>query len=162
LTPNPKAINSYLDSLTCSLEGKHAYFRAMSVFYNWLYSPKSGCGFERRENPIRLIDSPKRPKRILPSLTREQVELLVEKAPTARDKAMIALFAESGLRLCEPANMKRRDINWMTHTVRVIGKGNKEGHAPFGNLSESLLKAWLSEYEPKEEEPMWNIGYWGI
>ncbi|OGO01291.1 MAG: hypothetical protein A2Y72_01400, partial [Chloroflexi bacterium RBG_13_53_26] len=162
VTPSARAIGKYLDSLSCTMGGKHAYFRAISVFYNWLYSPRSGFAFIGRENPITLVDPPRRPKRIMPSLTREQVELLIEKAPTARDKAMIALFAESGLRLSELANIRTGDIDWRSHTVRVIGKGNKEGHAPFGNLTENLLKAWLSEYQPKEEEPIWNIGYWGV
>ena len=40
-------------------------------------------------------------KPILPSLEKSQVEHIIDQALIARDKAIIALFAESGLRLSE-------------------------------------------------------------
>ena len=33
-------IQQFLNFLNCSGGGKHAYFRALRAFYNWLYSPK--------------------------------------------------------------------------------------------------------------------------
>jgi site-specific recombinase XerD len=162
LTPSASAISKYLDSLSCSTGGKHAYFRAISVFYNWLYSTRSGFSFGSRVNPITLVDPPKRPKRILPSLTREQVEALIANANNVRDKAIIYLFTESGLRLSELLGIKITDIDWEAHTVRVTGKGDKEGHAPFGTLSERYLKLWLAEFRPEKHQVIWNIGYWGI
>lgn len=80
LNPTPRQLNAYIDSLPCSLGGKHAYYRAISVFYNWLYSPKSGFNHGGNRNPIHLIEPPKRPSLILPSLTKEQVELLIDEA----------------------------------------------------------------------------------
>ena len=161
LTPAPTKIVKYLDSLQCSVGGKHAYFRAISVFYNWAYSPRSGFKLTG-DNPVALVDPPKRPKLILPSLTREQVELLLMKAKSVRDKAIIALFTESGLRLSELTGIRVAHIDWQTRTVRAIGKGNKEGYAPFGSLSEQYLKEWLAEYQPKVNQSIWNIGFWGI
>ena len=162
LTPTPKQINRYLSLLSCSNGGKHAYFRALRVFYNWLFSPRSGFDLKGKENPIIWVDAPKVPKLILPSLTKEQIELLLARANNARDKAVIAIFTESGLRLSELSNIKRRDIDWQARTVRVMGKGNKEGYAPFGFLSEQYLKAWLEEHKPKENEPIWGLKSRGI
>jgi transcriptional regulator with XRE-family HTH domain len=34
LTPTPRQLNSYINSLHCSAGGKHAYYRAISEFYN--------------------------------------------------------------------------------------------------------------------------------
>jgi len=99
---------------------------------------------------------------MLLSLTREQTELLVEKVHCTRDKAIISLFVESGLRLSELLNIKRKDIDWEMHVIRVIGKGNKEGFAPFGSLSENYLKTWLHKYQPKGNSAIWDIGFWGI
>jgi len=99
LTPKPKDVNNYLASLTCSVGGKHAYFRAISIFFNWLYSPKSGSDYSDKLNPITMVGAPKRPKLILPSLSKEQVQVLIEQAHCMRDKATISLFTESGLRL---------------------------------------------------------------
>lgn len=162
LKPTPKQLNDFLGSLSCSIGGKHAYYRAMSVFYNWLFSLKSGFKFSTFQNPIPLIDPPKRPKLIMPSLTREQVEVLISKAHSVRDKAIIALFTESGLRLSELLSIEPDQIDWENRIIRVIGKGRKEAYAPFGKLSERYLKDWLAECPPTLNQHIWNIGFWGI
>jgi site-specific recombinase XerD len=162
LTPRPTDINRFVDSLSCTVGGKHAYFRAMSVYYNWLYSPRAGLGFSIADNPFLLVDAPKRPTRIPASLTREQVEKLLAAAQNPRDKAIISLFTESGLRLSELLAINTSDIHWETHTIRVIGKGNKEAYAPFGSLSERHLRTWLAQFKPKPGQSIWNLGYWGI
>jgi integrase len=56
------------------------------------------------------------PKLILPSLSREQVHFLIDTVPNARDKAIIAIFTESGLRVSELASIKLADIDWEGHT----------------------------------------------
>ena len=162
LMPTPKQINHFLSLLSCSNGGRHAYFRALRAFYNWLYSPRSGFDLRGKENPIIWVDAPKVPKLILPSLNKEQVELLLTRANNARDKAVVALFTESGLRLSELSNVKQTDIDWQANTVRVIGKGNKEGYAPFGPLSGQHIKAWLEEHKPKANEPIWGLKPRGI
>jgi len=162
LYPHSVSLNKYLNSLPCSVGGKHAYYRAISVFYNWLYSARSGFDFNSRENPIDLIDPPKKPKHILPSLKLEQVISLIDRANSIRDKAIISLFCESGMRLSELVNIKRNEIDWESNTIRVIGKGNKEGYAPFGDMSKGYLVAWLNEYNPEPNQKVWDIGFWGV
>jgi integrase/recombinase XerC len=134
----------------------------MSIFYNWLYSPRSGFDYSDKINPITMVEAPKRPKLILPSLSKEQVQLLIEQAHSTRDKAIIALFTESGLRLSELLNVNLTDIDWDSKVIKVLGKGNKEGYAPFGSLTEQYLKLWLQEYNPQAKQHIWNIGFWGI
>ena len=160
MKPSPKQINQLLHSLTCSQGGKHAYFRVLKVFYNWLYSQRSGFGFESKDNPVNSVDAPKVPKLILPSLTEEQAEKLMERTCSVRDKAIISLFIESGLRLSELAAIKLSDIDWKNRTIKTIGKGNKEGYAPFGSISERYLRAWLAEYQPYGT--IWGMNKWGI
>jgi len=112
LEPKAKGVSKYIHSLPCSQGGKHAYYRAISVFYNWLYSAKSGYAYRADLNPIILIDPPKVPKRVMPSLTKEEVDLLIERADGSRNKAIISLLAESGLRISELLGIKRKDIDW--------------------------------------------------
>jgi len=64
-------------------------------------------------------------KVILPSLTTEQVEYLIGQADNVRDKAIISLFADSGIRQSELLNVKACDVDWESHTVIVWGKGGK-------------------------------------
>jgi site-specific recombinase XerD len=94
-------IAQFLDELPCSNGGKLAYYRTLRAFYNWLYSPKSGYGLNPQNNPILLVDIPKVEKKILPSLTSEHVDYLIQQAGCVRDKAIISLFVDSGLRLTE-------------------------------------------------------------
>ena len=162
LTPNPKEITQYFSSLTCTVGGKHAYYRAISVFFHWLYSPRSGMEFHKQDNPIDLIEPPKRVKLLLPCLNQQQVLMLIDKSTCTRDKAIIALFVENGLRLSELLNIRVPDISWESHTIKVLGKGNKEGLSPFGELAERYLREWLQEYKPKEIDTIWDVGFWGI
>jgi len=148
-------IEYFLDNLECSNGGKHAYYRVLRAFYNWLYSPKSSYHLNPQNNPILAVESPKVEKRILPSLTIEQLDYLIEEADCTRDKAIISLFADSGLRLSELANIKISDIDWQHRLIKVICKGNKEGLAPFGKRTEALLRELAKE--PNKLDKLWDI-----
>jgi site-specific recombinase XerD len=137
-----------------NLGNRHDYHQAIKTFYIWR---ERSFGLQ---NPMKNMPAPKVGKLILPSLTCEQVKTLLDKAEGERDKAIISLFTESGLRLSELTNLKLQDIDWDNHTVRVLGKGNKEGYAPFGTLSEQYLKHWLSQYQPNGT--IWGLSKWGI
>jgi site-specific recombinase XerD len=154
-------IAQFLDNLSCSNGGKHAYYRALRAFYNWLYSRKSGYNLNSQDNPILAIDAPKVGKRILPSLTLEQLDYLIDQAECIRDKAIISLFADSGLRLSELANINPHNIDWQHSLIKVICKGNKEGYAPFGSRTEKLLKEWFAQ-NPTNNDTLWDINEWGI
>ncbi len=80
---------------------------------------------------MKYVRAPRLGKLILPSLTREQVSALLDKVDNFRDKAIISLLTESGLRLSELVNIRPLDLDWESRTVRVIGKGRKEALAPF-------------------------------
>ena len=153
-------IAQFLEKLTCRNGGKHAYYRALRAFYNWLYSPKSGYNLNPQNNPILAIEAPKVEKMILPSLTPEQLDYLMEQAETIRDKAIISLFADSGLRLSELASINPHNIDWQHRLIKVKCKGGKEGYAPFGQRTEKLLREWLSQYPAKDR--LWDLNTWGI
>ena len=133
---------------------RHAYFRAIRTFYNWRERNFS------LPSPMKYMKAPRLGKPILPSLTHEQVLTLLDSADSIRDKAIISLLTESGLRLSELVSVQPQDIDWGNRTVRVMGKGRKEGYAPFGALSERYLRAWLAEYQPNGN--IWGLNEWGI
>jgi integrase len=133
---------------------RHAYYRAVKTFYNWR-SETFGLS-----SPMKHMHAPRLGKLILPSLTREQVLTLLDTLDNVRDKAIISLFTESGLRLSELASIKPDNINWTNRTIWIIGKGRKEAAAPFGPLTEHYLQAWLNEYEA--DGNIWGLNTWGI
>jgi site-specific recombinase XerD len=107
-----------------------------------------------------IVEAPKVERKILPSLTMEQVDQVINASTCVRDKAIISLFADSGLRLREVASISLNNIDWQNRLIKVRCKGNKEGLAPFGERTEKLLKEWLSQYNANGH--LWDINYWGI
>jgi len=106
------------------------------------------------------LKAPRLGKLILPSLSREQVDNLLNMVDNVRDKAIIAMFTESGLRLSELVNIRLEDINWPDNTVRVMGKGRKEALAPLGGMSQKYLREWLTEHNPNGN--IWGLNTWGV
>ena len=150
-------VQQYLNSIPANQYGlgtRHASYRAIKAFYRWL---NSEYGIS---NPMESIPAPILGKPILPALEKEEVLYLIEKSSSVRDKAIIALFTESGLRLSEMANIKLESLNWTNRTVRVLGKGRKEAYAAFGDLTEKYLKAWIHQYQPNGS--IWDLSEWGI
>jgi len=154
---SPQQIQRYLNSIPPNEYGlgtRHATFRAIKTFYRWLNS-EFGMA-----NPVAGMPAPILGKPILPSLEQSDVLTLMDKAHVVWDKAIIALFTESGLRLSELTNIKPKDIDWQHRTIKVIGKGRKEAYAPFGHLSEQYLREWLSQYQPNGN--IWGLNQWGV
>lgn len=152
-----KDVEAFLNRIPPNHNGfatRHASFRALKTFYRWL---NINYGYP---NPMAQISAPILGKPILPSLSVEQVNYLIEKAACLRDKAIIALFVESGLRLSELASIKLKNIDWQSHTIQIIGKGRKEALSPFGSLSGGLLRQYIEEDKP--EDNLWNLNQYGI
>jgi site-specific recombinase XerD len=157
ISADRQEIEKYLSSIPPNQYGlatRHASYRAIKVFYRWLSTEYE------LPNPVTGVAAPILGKPILPSLTREQVELLIEQAETVRDKAIIALFTESGLRLSELVSISPVNIDWELRTIRILGKGRKEAYAPYGELTEKYLKAWLRQQQPNGN--LWGLNHWGI
>jgi site-specific recombinase XerD len=72
------------------------------------------------------INAPKKPKRLVKSLSIEELELVRESCETLRERALMETFYATGCRLGEIQNIKINDLNIQEMSVRVVGKGNKE------------------------------------
>ncbi len=153
----PEGINRFLANLKCG-NAKHAYFRAIRVFCNWAFRE----GYVK-QNPIARVDPPKMTKVILPSLTSEQVDYLIAIADNVRDKTIISLFADSGIRLNELLNIKKDDIDLQSMTVTVWGKGGKQRKAPFTKRTAGLLRQLLRVNKVNRvSKNIWGLEHRGI
>jgi len=146
----PQSITGFLAGLPCNAGGKLAYYRATRAFCNWLV--RNGY---MKDSPLKRVDPPKPPKPILPSQTREQVDYLIAQVDNVRDKAIISMFFDSGMRLNELVNVKVGDINWDDYTVTIWGKGNKQRRAPFTHETADLLRETLRNNGTGEN--VWGI-----
>ena len=93
-------------------------------------------------------------------LTPKEKKIISVNRPEGGFVLISNLFVESGLRLSELVNIKYEDINWDNRSIKIWGKGRKEAYAPFAQLSEQYVKAWLGEHNPNGN--IWGITKFGI
>lgn len=79
-----------------------------------------------------------------------------------RNKAMLLLFLDSGLRRAEMANLKLSDLDLDERRVHVIGKGNKVGIAPFSSKTAKALWAWLIQRKQRAKSSCLCIFIWSL
>lgn len=69
----------------------------------------------------------------------------------ARDKAIISVFIDTGLRLNELSEMKLSELDPQLQQVRVLGKGAKMRVVPLNGQARKALKLYLKEYRASAE-----------
>ncbi|MFC1871543.1 tyrosine-type recombinase/integrase [Chloroflexota bacterium] len=160
IVPNSIQLSEWLGKR--SPGARKRLFETFRAFGRWLErkrvmrNPWSDIDIPRVPVPILKAPSPKNVEELFTYLDSHYVPELA-----LRNKAIIAVFIESGLRLFELSAINLVDINWSEQTIRVWGKGQKEGKAPFGQTSETLLRKWLTLYKPNGGN-IWGIDRAGI
>lgn len=134
-------ITAYLSSLKCG-NGKAKFYSCLRALCNWLHQN----GFTST-NPIKQVSPPRTQKRLLPAISKEQLEVLLNHCHCERDKALISLLWYSGMRISEAVKVKAGDFNWKEGTVVVLGKGNRYRKCLAGN---GLVRQWFNEHESLE------------
>ncbi len=138
---NHEGINSYLSSLKCQ-NGKAKFYSCLRALSRWLYHN----GYIA-ENVIEKVSPPKTQKKLLPAVSKEQLEVLINHCHCERDKALISFLWYSGTRLSEAVNVKAKDFNWEEGTVVVLGKGNRYRQCLAGN---GIVREWFSTHDSFE------------
>ncbi len=132
-------------------------FAALRSFYKFLVH-RRGLGV----SPLADVQLPK-PERKLPVvLTLSQMEQLLEMPrkvepdlralpwQASRDVAILELFYSSGLRVSELVALDVKDADFLSETMRVFGKGNKERLVPIGSHAMIALQKYRSEAQVHE------------
>jgi integrase/recombinase XerD len=102
-----------------------SYARTINAFLAWL--AKQG------EAPGAHMQKPKLPERVVETLSREDIRALEDAASTERDKLIIRILADTGVRLDELLRLKADSVRlepgrkWY---LKVLGKGDKERMVP--------------------------------
>ncbi|MFC2039226.1 hypothetical protein ACFLST_00310 [Chloroflexota bacterium] len=82
----PEGISAYLNFLTCG-NAKHNYYRCLKTLCRWLYHTE-----QIPTNPIEKVFPPRRQKRLLPAISKEQLGILVNHALAERDEVTLNLL----------------------------------------------------------------------
>jgi site-specific recombinase XerD len=136
-----QAISTYLNSLSCD-NGRLKFYSCLRALCNWLY-----LNDYLTDNPIKKVAKPRTKEKILPTISNEQLQMLIDYCHCERDKALISLLWYSGIRLSEAINLIASDFNWSESTVSVLGKGNKYRKALAGN---GIVRQWFAEHDSFE------------
>jgi len=105
------------------------------------------------ESPVKGLPSPRVELKEPSYLTEEETKRLIQAVDNqgnARDKIIIRILVETGIRLGELANLNTGDINIECKTIKVHRKGNKQQTIPINAKLCSLLGSFIKNKEPNE------------
>jgi len=102
----------------------HSYVRAINTFLAW--AAKEGEAVTARAQRPRLD------RRVLDVLSREEIRTMEERAGNERDKLIVRLLGDSGIRLGELIKLTPDDLRMdrNKYYLRVQGKGGRERLVP--------------------------------
>jgi integrase/recombinase XerC len=122
---------------------------ALRSFYR--YACREGLA---RENPAKLVSTPRQPQRLPEVLTAEEMNQLIDgvasqpvgpRSPglAARDRLMLELLYGSGLRVSELVGLRLSDVDGKQQVLLASGKGKKQRIVPFGRKALEALEVYL-------------------
>ena len=133
----------------------NCYYRSLHSFFNWL---------EREEllavNPFGRLKAPKRERKVIRALSPGEVEALFQacsgKDPLdVRNRAIIMVFLDTGLRLSELASLSLNDVDANTGSIIVRnGKGGKQRVVRIGAKAQKALWKYVTIYRSGSSESL--------
>ena len=122
-----------------------SYLIHVRAFVNWASSEELCDDFGSK---IRL---PKPKKKVVRLYTEEEFRMIMEACVaesewlTRRNRAIILLMYDTGLRQSEPGSILRENLDLENGFVSVIGKGDKERYVHLGHNTCLAITAYLEE-----------------
>jgi site-specific recombinase XerD len=100
---------------------QHKYARALKAFFNFAVNDEL-----LEASPFAKVQMPKLEQKVLKSFTQDEIKRILKACLNERDKAIVLMLLDSGLRANELASLNVQDIDLKTGAVTVHnGKGQK-------------------------------------
>lgn len=97
-------------------------------------------------NPTISMSTPKKDKRIPVFITETEIANLFDLPDIdLRDRAMLELLYSSGIRIEELININLKDIDFVSGSVKVFGKGRSERIVPVGEKCLYVIKSYIDQ-----------------
>ena len=118
--------------------------RTVRAFGTW-----ATAEFDLSANPVRGVPVPRVPDVLIPSLREADLRELLRavdegSAQPERDRAIVLLLLDTGIRLSEAAGLRVRDVDLVEGRCRVLGKGDRERNVPIGRKTRQALRRTLA------------------
>jgi len=136
LPTDPEPIEAFLTSLNIAPETRLTYYAIIKAFYHFL--------FQRRyvsSDPMTQISRPRCTSKVMPTLEPEQTMRLLNAAHSLRDRALLTLFVDTGIRASEAASLRQQDIK--VDCIKLTGKTG-ERQVPMSDETSRLLSALIT------------------
>jgi site-specific recombinase XerD len=130
---------------TASLATVHQYYRTLKTFFRWLVREEI-----LKVSPMQNVRPPETPKILIKPFRDQDISnfLVLTQGRTflaLRNRAIVLLFMECGLRLQEMADLSLSKIDLEHGTILVFGKGRKERVVPLGKSTQRALLEYLAQ-----------------
>lgn len=134
------------------------HYRGLRAFWNWLESED-----EIDVNPFVKMRQPTVPDPVTPVFSEDEIGRLLDACKgrgftERRDYALIALLADTGIRLGELTGMTISSVQWQSQAVMVVGKGERARLVPVGNVTLAALDKYARARRAHPQagsEPFW-------
>ncbi|MGV3695535.1 tyrosine-type recombinase/integrase [Flavobacterium sp.] len=119
---------------------------SLKSFYKFLLKTK-----QIDSSPLLKHKALKSPKKIQIPFSEKELDMVLnqitykEGFEGIRDRLIVDLFYTTGIRRTELINLKAQNIDLSNHTIKVLGKRNKERIIPILPIIEEQIKKYLSE-----------------
>ena len=117
-----------------------------------------------KENPAKFVHTPKQAQPVVTYLPVDDMFRLLDSITDEtmlglRNRAMFETLYSTGIRVSELSGMNIKDLDTVQHTVRVLGKGNKERVVPIGEKAVAAVLKYRSaipadKMEKADPEPV--------
>ncbi|NUP83862.1 MAG: tyrosine-type recombinase/integrase [Nonomuraea sp.] len=133
---------AYLAELPSSAT-KQTYYSALRAWHTWLQV----CGV-RDDDPLTGVRRPRVPRRRPRPVATGHLDLLLDSGIRGRTRTVVLLCSYQGLRVHEAAKIRGEDVDLISMTLRVVGKGAVDEVVPL----HPLIAAEAAKYPRR--------GYW--
>lgn len=139
----------------------HHYAKVAKTFFNWAEDEEY-----LEKSPTRRMKLPRPQHREVEPYSDEEVDAMLNvcehdiqyryRCVGIRNKAIISVFIDTGLRLSELAGMRLFALDPHLQQIRVIGKGAKLRVVPLNGEARKALKRYLTEARQPGGDEVWK------
>ena len=102
------------------------------------------------QDPSQKVDSPKYGKSVPQVISLDEVERLIETPDVTtpeghRDRVMLELLYDTGLRVSELVTLNLRELDLAQSALRITGKGQRQRIVPFGEYAQETLEKYINQ-----------------
>ena len=142
----PRLLKSYVVHLShsgISSISVQSYVRGLRAFLRWLFDEEI-----IEDDLCAKFRLPKASRKVIDVLSDQDIDRLLSTLSGSdwlqvRNRLIVLLMVDCGLRLNEVVELRRKDVNLDSRSLIVTGKGDKQRFVPFGHSTAATLRHYL-------------------